>query len=68
MGVLGLGRIGKKVLEMTKVFGMKNYAIEVNPVDQSIFKQYSLLDLVKPKDMISLLSRLDFFLLAYFCF
>jgi len=64
VGVLGLGRIGKKVLEMTKVFGMKNYAIEVNPVDQSIFKQYSLLDIVKPKDMISLLSSLDFFVIC----
>ena len=64
VGVLGLGRIGRKVLEMTKVFGMKNYGIEVNPIDQSIIEDLSLVDLVKPKDIISVLPILDFFIIC----
>ena len=64
VSVLGLGRIGKKVLEMTKVFGMKNYGIEVNPVEQSVIEELSLLDLVKPEEMKQVLSITDFFVIC----
>jgi phosphoglycerate dehydrogenase-like enzyme len=64
VSVLGLGRIGKKVLEMTKVFGMKNYAIEVNPVEQSVIEELSLVDLVNPEDMNQVLSISDFFVIC----
>lgn len=64
ISVLGLGRIGKKVLEMTKAFGMKNYAIEVNQVDGVTIRNLSIVDLCTPENMTSIISISDFFVIC----
>ena len=58
--VIGLGRIGKKVLEMTNVFGMNNYAVEEFDVQEEVIRQLNLKDVVKSKDMTKLISISDF--------
>ncbi len=58
--VIGLGRIGKKVLELTKVFGMNNYAVEEFDVTEEIVSDLKITEVVKPKDMTKLISISDF--------
>ena len=58
--VIGLGRIGKKVLEMTNVFGMNNYAVEEFDVQDEVINQLNIKEVVKSNEMTKLISISDF--------
>ena len=58
--VIGLGRIGKKVLEMTNVFGMNNYAVEEFDVQDEVINQLNIKEIVKSDEMTQLISISDF--------
>ena len=58
--VIGLGRIGKKVLEYTKVFGMNNYAVEEQDVEKKVIKELNIKEVFKPSEMTKIISKSDF--------
>ena len=58
--VIGLGRIGQKVLEYTKVFGMNNYAVEEQKVDKKVVKDLQINEIFAPKEMTKIISKSDF--------
>ena len=58
--VIGLGRIGKKVLELTNVFGMNNYAVEEFDVQDEVINQLNIKEIVKSDEMTKLISISDF--------
>ena len=58
--VIGAGRIGKKVLELTSAFNMNNYAIEEFDIDSNTKLKLNLKMVEKPKNMSSLISIADF--------
>lgn len=62
--VLGLGRIGKKVLELTKAFGMNNFAVEELDVDEDVIRSLNIQAVAKPKDINNLISISDFVIIC----
>ena len=62
--VIGLGRIGKKVLEYTKVFGMNNYAVEEQEIDKKIIKELRINEIYKPNKMTEIISKSDFVIIC----
>ncbi|MDH8678076.1 D-2-hydroxyacid dehydrogenase [Fusibacter bizertensis] len=57
LGVVGLGRIGKRTAEIAEAFGMKVLAYDPHPIpdfESTNFKYVSLEDLYKNSDVISL--------------
>ena len=57
---IGLGRIGKKVLEYTKVFGMNNFAVEEQEINKKVIKELNINEIYKPNEMTKIISKSDF--------
>ena len=62
--VLGLGRIGKQVIKVGNALGMKCNAIEIRNISTEEKNNLNLQIIVKPTEMLSILSKIDFLVIS----
>ena len=62
--VLGLGRIGRQVVKIGNALGMKCNAIDIRDVSKEEKHNLNLQKIVKPPEMLSVLSKIDFLVIS----